>query len=338
MNALAVDVMGGDFGPRITIPASLEFLKSYSEVSLFLVGDQDQIKQYLPFEHSNRVSVVHAPEAVSMNDKPSQFLRNGQNTSMYKAIELVSDGLAQNAISAGNTGAMMILGKRLLGCHTLIERPALVASVPRLDGGVCYVLDVGANIDCSSDQLVQLAYLGATVSKCLNGLADPQVYLLNVGTESIKGSQKVRYAANLLEEKTGEINYRGFIEANQLVTGNADVVICDGFAGNVLLKSLEGTMKLSLETLHQAFERNFFSRLLGLLVAPIIKSTAPHLDPRYKNGTLFIGLNGSLMKCHGNSDEFAFKNALKLAMDSVKKDAASKINSQLDLLLTQDWL
>ncbi len=328
--------MGGDFGPQVTVPACLTFLKSSPHSKIILVGQQKLIERYLPANYSSRIEIVHASAVVSMNDKPSSYLKGQQDTSLENCISLLADKNADAAVSAGNTGAMMILGKKIAGCHPAIDRPALVAPIPRLDGKTAFVLDIGANVDCSADTLVQFAFLGATVSKALTNTEDPKVFLLNIGTESIKGSQQVRYADQMLQNKVDSLNYQGFLEANRLITGNADVVVCDGFSGNVLLKAIEGSMKLSLDNLYKAFEANLYNRLVGFLALPVLKRTVPDLDPRYKNGTLFVGLKQILIKAHGASDEFAFRKALETAKQSAESEVVKRVGQSLDAMMDQE--
>ena len=242
---IAVDVMGGDFGPRVTVPATLQALKRHPQMSAILVGHSEAITPHLKKLTSDiacRVEVDHADDTISMSAKPSQTLRNGQNSSMYKALQLVSEGKAKACVSAGNTGALMVLGRYILRTLPGVDRPAFVSAVPSISGH-CHMLDLGANVDCSAEHLLQFAIMGSVMVRAVDRISEPKVGLLNIGQEEVKGNEQVKLASRLIEEH-GSLNYIGYLEGDDLYSGKADVVVCDGFVGNIALKSSEGLARL----------------------------------------------------------------------------------------------
>lgn len=367
---VAVDAMGGDFAPQATVIAALESLKKNEALSIILVGDQEKLEALLylkdskndhlsdsfneqsqnstelpaipslpphlkalvtSFKESGRLAVHHASEVVLMSDRPSRALRRKQNSSMAVALQLVKDGVAGACVSAGNTGALMLLGRSKLGMCPGIDRPAITKKLPSPKGG-CYVLDLGANVDSTAEHLYQFALMGSILVEAMEGVDSPRVALINVGEEEIKGSEQVRLASRMLAECEG-INYVGYIEGGDLFNDVADVVVCDGFVGNVALKTGEGVAKLLHQSLLNRFQSHWYTRILGKLMVPIFKPLLKSIDPSRLNGALFIGLQGVVVKSHGNADSQAFLCAIEQAVEEVERKVPDMINSRLDELL-----
>ncbi|HET8707385.1 MAG TPA: phosphate acyltransferase PlsX, partial [Pseudomonadales bacterium] len=270
--SLAVDVMGGDHGPTVTVPAVLSFLSQRPEAKVFMVGDQAQINQQLGQHLSDslksRIEIVHASEVVTMDEKPSSALRTKKDSSMRVAINLVRDGHAKACVSAGNTGALMAISRFVLKTHPKIDRPAICTSIPTMNGS-CLMLDLGANVDCSAEHLYQFALMGNVLARALSNLENPKVGLLNIGEEEIKGNDQVK-AANDLLAASDHFNYIGYVEGDGVFCGDADVVVCDGFVGNVALKSSEGVAKLIQSFLKEEFTRSWFTKILALIALPVL--------------------------------------------------------------------
>ncbi|PIE23788.1 MAG: phosphate acyltransferase [Neptuniibacter caesariensis] len=331
---IAIDVMGGDFGPRVTIPATLSALKRYPHISAQLVGRSEAITPYLKSLNADiacRVELVHAPDTISMAAKPSQTLRAGQKSSMYKALELVAENKAQACVSAGNTGALMVLGRYVLRTLPGIDRPAIISSVPTALGH-CYMLDLGANVDCSAEHLLQFAIMGSVMTQAVEGIESPRVGLLNIGQEEVKGNEQVKLASRLIEEQGG-LNYIGYIEGDDLYAGRADVVVCDGFVGNIVLKSSEGLARLISRKFQAEFKQGFYRRLLALLASPVLNALKKQMDPSRNNGASLLGLQGIVIKSHGSADKKGFGYALDQAVAEVEKNVPSKICRELEAKL-----
>ncbi|MEH6359061.1 MAG: phosphate acyltransferase PlsX, partial [Pseudomonadales bacterium] len=276
--SIAVDAMGGDYGPRVTVPAAFKCLSLHPELALIFTGNKDAIKAALPAVASNlqsRYEILATDSVVTMDEPPVSALRNKKDSSMAVALRLVKEGRASACISAGNTGALMVLGRSVLGTHEGIDRPAFITEVPTLNGH-CHVLDLGANLDCTPKQLYQFAQMGSIVSQAVDGCDKPRIGLLNVGHEATKGNEQVRETAELLSGQD-ELNYIGFVEGNDIFSDRADVIVCDGFVGNVALKTSEGLASMAGELLKQALQQNVFTRFVGFLVRPTLKKLSEQI-------------------------------------------------------------
>ena len=329
--------MGGDFGPHISLSASYKSLQVHPNLSLLIVGDSAKItpllKQYKLFDHE-RVKFVHAPDVVSMEDNPVSVLRSRSQSSMYVALQLVADKKADACVSAGNTGALMLLAKHTLKTLEGISRPALVSAIPNNNGGHSYFLDLGANLQCDSDALFNFAIMGSVLCQKVEQIDFPAVSLLNVGREANKGNDVIKRCSDLLS-KTNCINYVGFIEANELFECNANVIVTDGFSGNIALKSYEGMGRLFLTKLKQAIESTWYSRLLGNLLNPIIKNQLKHFHPDLYNGASLIGLRGIVVKSHGSANVEAFSYAIEQAIKEIQWQIPTCINEKLESALVE---
>ena len=334
---LALDVMGGDFGPSVTVPAALQALNSNSQLTLLLVGDPDAITPLLAkadFEQRSRLQIIPAQSVIASDARPAQAIRSSRGSSMRVALELVKEGRAQACVSAGNTGALMGLAKLLLKPIEGIERPALVTVLPHQQKGKTVVLDLGANVDCDSTMLVQFAVMGAVLAEEVVGIANPRVALLNIGEEEMKGLGSIRDAAAVLKTLPS-LNYIGYLEANELLTGKTDVLVCDGFTGNVTLKTMEGVVRMFLSLLKSQGEGKKRSWWLLLLKRWLQKSQArrfSHLNPDQYNGACLLGLRGSVIKSHGAANQRAFSVAIEQAVQAVQRQIPQRIAARLESL------
>lgn len=332
---LAIDAMGGDFGPRVTVPAALQALASHSQLVLFLVGDPDIITPLLAKADSSllgRLQVIPAESVIASDAKPSQAVRHSRGSSMRIALELVKEGRAQACVSAGNTGALMGLAKLLLKPLDGIERPALVTVLPHQQKGKTVVLDLGANVDCDSTMLAQFAVMGAVMAEEILEIANPRVALLNIGEEESKGHDNIREAATLLREASS-INYIGYLEANELLTGKTDVLVCDGFTGNVTLKTMEGVVRMFLSLLKSQGEgkkRAWWLILLKRWLQKSLISRFSHLNPDQYNGACLLGLRGTVIKSHGAANQRAFCVAIEQAVQAVQRQVPQRIAARLE--------
>jgi glycerol-3-phosphate acyltransferase PlsX len=297
------------------------------------VGDQDTLTYHLQ-QHKvadePRLQIHHASQKVEMDELPSQALRGKKDSSMRVAINLVKEGVAAACVSAGNTGALMATARFVLKTLPGIERPAIVSSLPTMTGHT-YVLDLGANVDSSAAHLVQFAVMGSVLAELVDGKPNPTVGLLNIGSEEIKGNERVKEASRLLEQT--DLNYKGFVEGDGLYHGEVDVLVCDGFVGNVALKASEGVAHMIRHYLRTSFNRNWLTKLAGLIASPVLKHFRRELDPRAYNGANLIGLQGIVIKSHGGADAFAFANAIDIAIVEAKKDVPKNISKHLEVLL-----
>lgn len=328
--------MGGDFGPEVTVPASLECLKNNPDLKLILVGDSAVLKQHLGQNISlfqERLVIQHASQQVEMHESPSKALKNKKDSSMRVAINLVHEGHADACVSAGNTGALMATARFVLKMIPGIDRPAIISTLPSIHGHT-HVLDLGANVDCTEEHLYQFAVMGNELVKAVENIETPKVGLLNIGEEDVKGNEQVKAAAKLIESSS--LNYIGYVEGNSLNAGNikVDLIVCDGFVGNVALKSIEGAAKMISILLKESFSKNIFTKLAGLVAYPVLKSFKDRIDPRLYNGASFLGLRGLVIKSHGGADALAFKTAIQLAELEVKQDVIRKISEQVEKSLT----
>lgn len=327
--------MGGDFGPSVTVPAALQALNSNSQLTLLLVGDPDAITPLLAkadFEQRSRLLVVPAQSVIASDARAAQAIRNSRGTSMRIALELVKEGRAQACVSAGNTGALMGLAKLLLKPLDGIERPALVTVLPHQQKGKTVVLDLGANVDCDSTMLAQFAVMGAVMAEEILEIANPRVALLNIGEEESKGHDNIREAATLLREASS-INYIGYLEANELLTGKTDVLVCDGFTGNVTLKTMEGVVRMFLSLLKSQGEgtkRAWWLILLKRWLQKSLISRFSHLNPDQYNGACLLGLRGTVIKSHGAANQRAFCVAIEQAVQAVQRQVPQRIAARLE--------
>lgn len=330
---ISIDAMGGDHGPEVVIPAALSALKKHPEVNFVLVGDKDTLTYQLQQHNVNddpRLQIHHASQKVEMDELPSQALRGKKDSSMRVAINLVKDGKAAACVSAGNTGALMATARFVLKTLPGIERPAIISALPTMTGHT-YVLDLGANVDSSAAHLVQFAVMGSVLAELVDGKPNPTVGLLNIGSEEIKGNERVKEASRLLEQT--DLNYQGFVEGDGLYHGEVDVLVCDGFVGNVALKASEGVAHMIRYYLREAFTRNWLTKFAAIIASPVLKQFRRDLDPRAFNGANLIGLQGIVIKSHGGADAFAFANAIDIAIVEAKKDVPKNISKHLDVLL-----
>ena len=334
---LALDVMGGDFGPSVTVPAALQALNSNSQLTLLLVGDPDTIAPLLAkadFEQRSRLQVIPAQSVIASDARPAQAIRASRGSSMRIALELVKEGRAQACVSAGNTGALMGLAKLLLKPIEGIERPALVTMLPHQLKGKTVVLDLGANVDCDSTMLVQFAVMGAVLAEEVIGIKDPRVALLNIGEEEMKGLSSIRDAAAVLKTLP-TLNYIGYLEANELLTGKTDVLVCDGFTGNVTLKTMEGVVRMFLSLLKSQGEgkkRSWWLLLLKRWLQKSLSRRFSHLNPDQYNGACLLGLRGSVIKSHGAANQRAFSVAIEQAVQAVQRQIPQRIAARLESL------
>lgn len=329
-NTIALDAMGGDFGPEVVVPAALSALNKNEDLNLILVGDQEKIESQLRSHSNDRLSVYHASQIVEMDDPPAQALRSKKDSSMRVAINLVKEGHAQACVSAGNTGALMATARYVL--HTLagIDRPAINTTLPSIEGHT-YMLDLGANVDCKAENLFQFAVMGSVLASAVDDIELPKVGLLNVGQEAIKGNDQVKEANILLENSS--LNYIGYVEGDGIYCGDVDVVVCDGFVGNVSLKTSEGVSKLISDFAKRSFTKNFYTKMIALLATPIMNEFKGSIDPRRYNGASLLGLKGIVIKSHGSADAFSFENAISIAYIEAKKDVPTLIDKQLENFL-----
>lgn len=328
--SIAVDAMGGDFGPRVTVPAAFSCLSSNPGLTLTFTGDQAAINAALPanaHDFQDRYQVVHTTSVVEMDEQPSSALRNKKDSSMGEAIKLVKAGQVKACVSAGNTGALMALGRSLLGTHEGIDRPAFISEIPTQEGH-CHVLDLGANLDCTPRQLYQFALMGSIVSRAVDDCARPRVGLLNVGHEAVKGNELVRETAELLSQQD-YLNYIGFVEGDAIFFNQADVIVCDGFVGNVALKTSEGLAKMIRQLLLKTMKQNLWTRLVGLMIRPTFKKLSKQIDPKNRNGASLLGLEGIVIKSHGNADKQSFCQAIKRAIREVETDVPQLIHDSV---------
>ncbi len=326
---LAIDMMGGDHGLKVTVDAALLSLAAVPALRLLLVGDAEAIQKALtPVgpELRGRCEIIAASEVVAMDELPSKALRGKKDSSLRVAINLVKEGRAQGAVSAGNTGALMAIAKFVLKTLPGIDRPAICAPMPSSRGRP-YMLDLGANAECTPEQLGQFAVMGSALVTALHAIERPRVALLNIGSEEIKGSDSIRAAAALLQASS--LNYTGFIEGDGIFSGEADVVVCDGFIGNISLKTGEGVAKLIRNFMKAEFLASPFSKLAALIAKPVLTRLAARIDPRNYNGAALLGLNGLVIKSHGGADAGSLANAIAVAVHAVEHDLLGRTRSQI---------
>ncbi len=325
--------MGGDFGPRLVVPACIKSLTEYPALHLVLVGDRSIIEPILaqyPQNDSSRLTVQHAGEEVTMDDLPVHALRHKPDSSMRIALQLLRDKQVQACVSAGNTGALMALAKHVLKCLQGIDRPAIMTALPT-QSGETHLLDLGANVDVSAEQLVQFALMGSAALQ-IQSVDHPRVALLNVGSEAIKGNQQVKLAAALLEE-IKHLNYIGYIEGDGVFRGEADVVVCDGFVGNILLKSSEGLAQMIAARIRQRLGRGLRAWLLSWLAAPLLRVLRTELAPDRYNGACLLGVTGVVVKSHGSASQAAFQSAIGVAYRAAQERLAECLQQHLQQVM-----
>ncbi|HNI74596.1 MAG TPA: phosphate acyltransferase PlsX [Accumulibacter sp.] len=323
---MAIDCMGGDYGPRVTVPAALAALRQHSDLSVILVGLEDQLRPLLKGDEGGRVTVRHASEVVGMDESPALAMRNKKDSSMRVAINLVKSGEANACVSAGNTGALMATSRFVLKTLPGIDRPALCTTLPTTTGRT-HVLDLGANVDSGPEHLLQFGIMGAMMVSAVEHKERPTVALLNIGEEEIKGNEVVKRASELLRESG--LNFIGNVEGDGVYMGEADVVVCDGFVGNVALKISEGLARMLASFLRQAFKKNIFTKLAALAAMPVLNAFKARADHRRYNGACFLGLRGVVVKSHGSADDFSFMTAIGVAYETAANNVLERITEQL---------
>ncbi len=327
MITIAVDCMGGDHGPRVTLAACRNFLEHHPEAELLLVGLPDRLTA---LQHP-RARIVAASEVVGMDDPIEVALRRKKDSSMRVAIEQVKAGAAQAAVSAGNTGALMAIARYVLKTMEGIDRPAIATQMPNSLGGATTVLDLGANVDCTAEHLLQFAVMGSALVSVLKDEPNPTVGLLNIGEEVIKGNDVIKKAGELLRTagKSGDLNFYGNVEGNDIFKGTTDIVVCDGFVGNVALKAVEGLASMIGGFLKQEFSRNIFTKLAAICAYPVLSAFKRRVDYRRYNGAALLGLRGLVFKSHGSADELAFEQALNRAYDAARNKLLERVQARI---------
>jgi len=328
--------MGGDFGPSVMIPSACQALALYPHLSLLLVGLPERIEpelEKLGNRFGDRIAIENATQIVHMSDKPSVALRRKKDSSMAVALNSVAEGNAQACVSAGNTGALMALSRHILKMIPGVSRPAITTALPT-EIGHSRLVDLGANVDCSAQQLYEFALMGSEMVSAIDNIAKPRVGLLNIGSEAIKGNEQTRTTAELLEQSR-YLNYIGYVEGNDVYRGVADIIICDGFVGNVLVKGSEGVARMLINRLQSEFERSFLTKLLSAIVLPVLQAFRKRINPDQYNGASFIGLQGIVIKSHGGANEHATLAAIEEAIKEVENNVPIKIKDQLEQQLRQ---
>ncbi|MCU0970571.1 MAG: phosphate acyltransferase PlsX [Gammaproteobacteria bacterium] len=323
--------MGGDHGPEVVVPAAIEYLERDPDVDLILVGREDAMAAHLPAgERSPRLRIHPASQEVAMDDLPSKALRGKKDSSMRVAVDLVKAGAADACVSAGNTGALMATARFVLKTLPLVDRPAIITALPSVRGHT-WVLDLGANVDCTAEHLFQFAVMGAELVSAVDDVPSPRVGLLNIGQEEIKGNEQVKQAHDLLA--ASPLNYVGYVEGDDIYLGELDVIVTDGFVGNVALKSSEGVAKMIRHHMKAEFSRSLLHKLAGLIALPVLRALSRKIDPRRYNGASLLGLRGIVVKSHGGADRLAFRNAIGIAKKEVYKDVPNRIARRVELVL-----
>lgn len=336
MITIAVDAMGGDFGLSVTVPAAVSFLNKNSDARLIMVGDEVLVTEALKAAGAplNRIEVQHASEVVEMDESPQLALKNKKQSSMRLAINEVKEARADAAVSAGNTGALMATARYVLKTLSGVDRPAIAKFMPNAKGTLTCVLDLGANIECSAEQLVQFGMMGAELVRALYPeKQNPSVGLLNIGTEDIKGTTIVKEAHQLFQ--LTDLNYMGNVEGDDIYTGDVDVIATDGFVGNVALKASEGIAKMFASFIKAEFKRNLFTKLCALLALPVLNAFKDRADARRYNGAIFLGLRGVVVKSHGGTDEVGFAFALQEAYVEAKAGILSALEAGMTAQMTR---
>lgn len=333
---IALDAMGGDHGLSVVVPAALEALKNHTDITLVLVGDEEQIQKELESRQvvdHERLSIHHASQVVGMDEAPASALKGKKDSSMRVSINLVKQGDADATVSAGNTGALMATARFVLKMIAGVDRPAICTALPSFNGGHTHMLDLGANVDSSAEHLHQFALMGSELVKAIDDKAEPKVGLLNIGQEAIKGNEQVKAANKLLE--ASELNYIGYVEGDDIYMGDVDVVVCDGFVGNVALKTSEGVAKMIANELKTGFSNSLMTKISALFAMPVLRQFKKKVDPRTYNGASLLGLRGIVVKSHGGADSLAYANAISIARTEIIKKVPQRIDSQVAAHLNQ---
>jgi glycerol-3-phosphate acyltransferase PlsX len=326
---IALDAMGGDFGASVVVPAAVLAARENPDIDFILVGDEAELGKTLDRESAagdSQLRILHASQKVEMDEAPSSALRNKKDSSMRVALNLVKDGAADACVSAGNTGALMATSRFVLKMLPGIDRPAICTALPS-EKSHTWMLDLGANVDCDAEHLLQFALMGSELAGAVDGNRHPSVGVLNIGEEEIKGNEQVKEAARLISESS--LNYAGFAEGDDIYKGNFDVIVCDGFIGNVSLKTSEGVARMIATFIKQEFTRNIATRLAALVAMPVLKAFRRRIDPRLYNGASLLGLRGIVIKSHGSADAISFRNAIKVAIVSVREAVPDRISARL---------
>jgi glycerol-3-phosphate acyltransferase PlsX len=330
---IALDAMGGDFGPDVVVPAALRALEEHGDLNVILVGDEAVLRNALQRHKAathGRVRIYHASQKVEMDETPSHALRNKKDSSMRVAIDLVKNGVAGACVSAGNTGALMATARFVLKMLPGIDRPAICTALPTMTSHT-WMLDLGANVDCNAEHLLQFALMGSVLAGAVDNNPQPRIGLLNIGEEEIKGNEQVKEAARLLAQSP--LNYSGYAEGDDIYKGNFDVVVCDGFVGNISLKSSEGVARMIAHFIRQEFTRNLLTKLAAMIAMPVLRSFREKIDPRRYNGASLLGLKGIVIKSHGSADVLSYANAIKVAIVEARESVPERISARLQTFL-----
>lgn len=327
---IAVDCMGGDLGLRACLPAAVKALSSFPDLDIVLVGNEQQIARLLDVSSHEFLSIAHAPDVVTMSDKPTVALKRKKQSSMRCAIDMLHQKHVDAVVSGGNTGALMAMACLVLKTLPGIDRPAICSLIPTSDGH-SFLLDLGANVDCKAEHLYQFAMMGSVLASVIDGRKAPTIALLNIGEEAGKGSETVKLA-DALCKADAILNYIGYTEADRLLSGDADVIVADGFVGNIALKSCEGTASYISDVIQREFSHSRISKVLGFVARPVLKTVLQKLDPQQYNGASFLGLNGIVVKSHGNSSAEGFFNAIAQARTEVVNDMINVMARRLSVL------
>ncbi len=335
---VSIDASGGDFGIPVTINAGIIALKNFSDLVVTFVGEEEDItnevnSKLLPKNLLERISVKHASQVINMDDSPSTALRHKKDSSMRVSINLVKDGMSDACVSAGNTGALLSIAKFVLKTISGVDRPAIMSAVPTLTGRPTFVLDLGANIDSKPETLLQFAIMGSVAVQNKQNIDNPTIGLLNVGSEELKGHWKIQETAELLKQSS--LNYIGFVEGDDIYKGKVDVIVCDGFEGNIALKASEGVAHMFSHFIKKSFNKNIFTKIVALLARPVMLDFKSKVDPGQYNGASFLGLKGVVVKSHGNADVDSFAQAIKEAYLEAHAKITEKISVQLTRELNQ---
>jgi glycerol-3-phosphate acyltransferase PlsX len=328
---VAIDCMGGDHGPRVTVPAAINFLSAHPDARAILVGLENEVAEALKQARGDirdRITLRHATEVVQMDESPAAALRSKKDSSMRVIVNLLKAGEAQACVSAGNTGALMAISRFVLKTLDGIDRPAIVSLLPNIKGTSTYVLDLGANVDCGPEHLLQFGLMGSTLVAAVEHKESPTVGLLNIGEEDIKGNEVVKRAAELL--RASGLNFIGNVEGDDIYKGKCDVVVCDGFVGNVALKTAEGVAQMLGGALKEEFSRNWLTKLAALVALPVLKSFRNRFDHRRYNGASLVGLRGIVVKSHGSADAYSFENAIQRAFEEVQNDVLARLTRRFN--------
>ena len=336
MATIALDAMGGDFGPEVVIPAAAHVVKKSSDINIILVGDEARLRECAKthdIDLDKHFEIQHASQTVEMHEDPRHAVRKKKDSSMRVAIDMVKEGRAQAVVSAGNTGALMATAKFVLKTLPGIDRPAICTTIPSF-GGHTHMLDLGANVDSSAEQLFQFAVMGSVLAEAIDNTHAPKVGLLNIGSEDGKGNAQVNSANELL--KHGPFNYIGYVEGNDIYSDSVDVVVCDGFVGNISLKTMEGVAKMIATMMREEFSRSILSKLAGLFAYPVLSRFKKRVDPRRYNGASMLGLTGIVIKSHGGTDVLGYANAIEIALLEVEKCVPDHIRECMEPLLNSN--